>query len=61
MATDQFSLATAPGGFVVNLIPLRELDAQFCGAACDLGVEFSATTSRLVSWNWFQEDGARMG
>lgn len=46
---------------MVNLIPLRELDAQFCGAACDLGVEFSATTSRLVSWNWFQEDGARMG
>lgn len=45
---------------MVNLIPQRELYTRFCGATCDSG-EFSATTSRLVSRNWFQEDSTGMG
>lgn len=45
---------------MVNLIPQRELYTRFCWATCDSG-EFSATTSRLVSRNWFQKDSTGMG
>ena len=45
---------------MVNLVPQRELYTRFCWATCDSG-EFSATTSRLVSRNWFQKDSTGMG
>ena len=58
-ATEQFSLSTAPGGFLVDLIPASTHFSPG-NIRVILMLGYSASYTSMVSWRWLQTPGGRV-
>lgn len=59
-ATEQFSLATAPGGFLVDLIPASTYFSPG-NIQVTLMYGYSASYTFMVPWRWLPSQSQRVG